>query len=473
MKSPIDEGITAEDLGHVLFMGVGGVGMSGLARLYATRGLAVSGSELHDWPSLPELERLGVTVHREHRPSNLDGIDTVVRSTVHPDDHIEIAEARRRGVRVYHRSEALAAAMTGTSSIVVSGTHGKTTTTGMITDMLAAAGLAPSFVNGGESAADGRSGAHGSGTHFVTEADESDRSFLRYRPHLAILTNIDVDHLNTYGTVDDLVDGFAEFLRGTDTDGHIIVCADDERAAAVGRRLAAEGRTVSTYGTGPEADLRIGEIAIAADGARYTANHHGRDLGEFFVTVPGRHLALNSAAALLTGLLLDIDVERLRAGLAAFTGVRRRFELTGTVAGVRVYDEYAYHPTAMTAAMSTLKTIAAPGRLVVVFQPYRVYRTRDLRAEIAAALGIADKVVVMEVFGPGEELPPGDGGAALCDAIALPDADKRFVPEWSDVPGVVREWAADGDIVVTMGAPPISLMPADIRASLSPGETAA
>ncbi|MGH8877356.1 MAG: Mur ligase domain-containing protein, partial [Stackebrandtia sp.] len=185
MKSPIDEGVTAEDLGHVLFMGVGGVGMSGLARLYATRGLPVSGSELHDWPSLPELERLGVTVHREHVTSNLDGVDTIVRSTVHPEDHIELAEARRRGIRVYHRSEALAAAMTGKKSIAVAGTHGKTTTTAMITDMLVSAGLDPSFVNGGESAADGRSGAHGVGDVFVTEADESDRSFLRYRPYVS------------------------------------------------------------------------------------------------------------------------------------------------------------------------------------------------------------------------------------------------------------------------------------------------
>ncbi|ADD43662.1 UDP-N-acetylmuramate--L-alanine ligase [Stackebrandtia nassauensis] len=471
MKSPIDEGITAEDLGHVLFMGVGGVGMSGLARLYATRGLSVSGSELHEWPSLAELERLGVTVHREHRASNLDGIDTLVRSTVHPDDHLEIAEARRRGIRVYHRSEALAAAMTGKKSIVVSGTHGKTTTTGMITDMLAAAGLNPSFVNGGESAADGRSGAHGSGELFVTEADESDRSFLRYRPFVSILTNIDVDHLNTYGTIEELVEGFAEFLRGTDPSGSIIVCADDERAAAVGKRLAAEGRTVVSYGTDAEADLRIGEITIDASGARYTASYRGRDLGSFFVTVPGRHLALNSAAALLAGLLLDVDVEELRTGLAAFTGVRRRFELTGTVAGVRVYDEYAYHPTAMNAALSTLKTIAEPGRLIVVFQPYRVYRTRDLRTEIAEALALADLAVVMEVFGPGEELADDDGGRPLVEAIPLPPQAKRFVPQWSDVPGAVREWAREGDTVVTMGAPPISLMPADILRELLPPES--
>ncbi|MGH8879194.1 MAG: glutamate ligase domain-containing protein, partial [Stackebrandtia sp.] len=285
----------------------------------------------------------------------------------------------------------------------------------------------------------------------------------------SILTNIDVDHLNTYGTLDDLVAGFAEFLRGTDPDGYNVVCTDDPRAAEVGRHLRAEGRTVRGYGTGPEADLRIGDLVADGTGVRYPAGYDGVDLGSFCVGVPGRHLALNSAAALLAGLLLDIDVDDLRTGLAAFAGVRRRFELTGTVAGVRVYDEYAYHPTAMDAALSTLKGLTGGGRLIVAFQPYRVYRTRDLRTEIAAALGIADRVVVMEVFGPGEERGPGDGGAALCEALPLPAEHKRFVPEWSDVPAAVCDWARPGDIVVTMGAPPVSLMPGDIRAALASG----
>lgn len=467
LTSPIDEGITAEDLGSVLFIGVGGVGLSGLARLYATRGISVTGSELHDWPSLPELERLGVTIHREHKAANLDGIDTVVRSTAHPDDHVELVEARNRGIRIYHRSEALAAAMTGKKSIVVSGTHGKTTTTAMLTEMLAHCGLDPSFVNGGESAADGRSGGHGQGEYFIIEADESDRSFLRYRPDVAILTNIDADHLNNYGSLDDLKDGFAQFLGHVSDSGVIVACADDPNAAEISARLASQGRRVLTYGTSKDADFRLSELDSNQDGVSYRARYNEEDLGRFQLPVPGVHLGLNSAAAVLSGLLLGIKPDDIREGVSAFSGVRRRFELVGTVSDIRVYDEYAYHPTAMTAALSTLKQLATHGRLLVVFQPYRAYRTRDLRAEIAEALAIADQVFVMEVFGPGEELKPGEAGEALCEAIPIDISCKSFIPEWNDVPAAVCATAKPGDVVVTMGAPPVSLMPGELMAALA------
>lgn len=466
MTSPIDEGVVAEDLGHVLFIGVGGVGMSGLARLYATRGIPTSGSELHDWPSLTDLAGLGVRVHREHRPENLEGVDTVVKSTAQPDDHVELVEARRRGLRVYHRSEALAAAMTGKTSVVVAGTHGKTTTTAMITQLLIACGMDPSFVNGGESV-DGKSGGHGSGDLFVIEADESDRSFLRYRPDVAILTNIDADHLNNYGSIEDLAEGFAEFLRVTTSDGVIIVCADDPRAAAVGARMADEGRNVVTYGAADGADLRVTDMVSGNDGVSYRVSRDGSDLGEFRLPVPGAHLGLNSVAAVATALHLGLDIDDIQKGLSGFSGVRRRFELTGTVSGVRVYDEYAYHPTAMTAALTTLKELAGDGRLTVVFQPYRVYRTRDFRAEIAQALSIADQVVVMEIFGPGETIEAGEGGRALLDAVEVAGDRKWFEPEWDRVPVLVKENARAGDVVVTMGAPPISMMPTDIRAALA------
>lgn len=467
LPSPVDDGIRAEDLGSVLFIGVGGVGMNGLARLYATRGLTVSGSELRDWPSLPGLERLGVTLHREHRTSNLDGVDTVVRSTVHPDDHVEIVEARRRGLRVLHRSEALAAAMTGMKSLVVAGTHGKTTTTGMLVDMLAGSGVDPSFVNGGESVVDGRGGNHGDDDLFVVEADESDRSFLRYRPHVSVLTNIDFDHLNTYGSIEGLEDAYAEFLSCTDVDGAIVVCVDDPRARAVGARMQAAGREVITYGTAADADLRLSGLVSDTAGVGYDAEFRGKAIGRFEVPTPGLHLGLNSAAALAVGLYLGFEPAQLRKGLASFGGVRRRFELVGSAAGVRVYDEYAYHPTAMRAALHTMREVAAGGRLIVVFQPLRVYRTRDLRLELAAALSAADELIVMEVFGPGEDLPPGDGGAALCRAVDVEESRKRFVAEAAEVPQAVLELARSGDVVVTMGAPPIAMLPPQILSTLS------
>ncbi|MEV0648670.1 UDP-N-acetylmuramate--L-alanine ligase [Phytomonospora sp. NPDC050363] len=466
MHSPTDDGVTAEDLGRVLFIGIGGVGMSGLARLYATRGLPVGGSELHDWPSLPELAALGVTIHREHAAANLDGVDTVVRSTAIPDSHVEVAEAHRRGVRVMHRSEALAAAMTGRRSVVIAGTHGKTTTTAMTTEILVGAGLDPSYVNGGEASVSGSSGQHGDGDLIVIEADEHDRTFLRYRPHIAIITNVDADHLNNYGDIDNLEAAFAEFGRATDADGLIILCADDERTRRIAETLRSEGRDVATYGTAADATLRIDKVHSTSDGVSYHATYEDAPLGEFFLPVPGAHLGLNSAAALLAALRLGLEPEQVRAGLASFSGVRRRFELRGEAGGARVYDEYAYHPTAMKAALSTLAGIREGGRLIVVFQPYRAYRTRDLRAEIAEALAIADQVVVMEVFGPGEDVPLSEGGVALHAAVALPDEDKVFVPEWDDVPGEVASRVRPGDLVVTMGAPPLSLMPPVILAAL-------
>ncbi|GAB3649915.1 UDP-N-acetylmuramate--L-alanine ligase [Glycomyces tarimensis] len=461
LSSPIDEGITAEDLGRTLFIGVGGVGMNGLTRLYATRGLPVSGSELKDWPSLPELERLGVTLHREHTESNLDGIDTVVRSTAHNDDHLEVAEARRRGIRVYHRSEALAAAMTGRQSIVVTGTHGKTTTTAIVTQMLEHAGGAPSYVNGGEIIG-AFTGAHGDGEHFVAEADESDRSFLRYRPEIGVITNIDLDHLNTYGDMASLTEAFERFCRHTSKDGLLVLCADNEGTAGLAAKFRAEGRSVATYGFADGADIQLGDVELNKDGVDYTVLVHNQVLGRFHLPMPGRHIALNSAAAIAVGLQIGLEPEEIKEGIAAFGGVRRRFEKRGATDGFHVYDEYAYHPTAMTEAIKTLKEVAAPGRLIVVFLPYRVYRTVEMREEIAEALSLADKVVVMEIFGPGEEVPEGEGGEKLTEVIDLPDGDKVFVPEWDEVPAAVRALAEEGDVVVTMGAPPISLMPDDL-----------
>jgi len=462
--------LTAEELGTVHMIGVGGVGMSGLARLLLTRGIAVTGSELREWPSLAGLRALGGVIHMRHEASNLDGVDTVVYSTAIPADHLELVEARRRGLRVLHRSEALAAAMTGRRTIAVAGTHGKTTTTSMATLILQHAGLDPSFFIGGEISEVGSNGHHGTGEYFVAEADEHDRSFLVYRPHVAIITNIDVDHLNTYGDMDGLRAGFLEFARLTAAEGFIVTCADDPYTRVMAETLRAEGRTVYTYGEAEDADLRLTEIVSGAAGVRYLGTLDGVPLGEFSLPTPGRHLGLNSAAAALTALKLGVSAKTVIDALAAFPGVRRRFELKGIVSGVRVYDEYAYHPTSMTAALSTLREVAGQGRLVVVFQPYRVYRTRDLQEEIATALAIADEAIILEVFGPGEVREPGQGGVALTAAIPLPEEAKVFVPSWEDVPAEVVRRARVGDVVVTMGAPPISLMGDELLAALSGGE---
>ena len=458
--------LTAEELGKVHLVGVGGVGMSGLARLLLTRGIALSGSELREWPQLAALKALGGTIYRTHQPSNLDGVDTVVYSTAIPKDHIELVTARERGLRLMHRSEALAATMTGRRSIAVAGTHGKTTTTSMITLILQHAGMDPSFVIGGEISEVGSNAHHGSGEFFVAEADESDRSFLLYNPHVAVVTNIDADHLNTYGDLQGLEDAFVEFCARVEPGGFVVTCADDAGAMRMAVRARAAGADVVTYGTAPDADLQVSEVRSSAHGVRYVAHHDGVPLGEVFLPIPGAHLGLNSAGAVLTALRLGIAAETAIETLATFPGVRRRFEFKGAEAGVRIYDEYAYHPVPITAALHTLREVAGDGRLIVVFQPYRMYRTRDFQAEIAAGLSLADEAIVMEVFGPGEVREPGEGGVALTAAIDLPEDRKVFVPSWEDVPGEVVARVREGDVVVTMGAPPISLMGDELLAAL-------
>ncbi|GIJ25306.1 UDP-N-acetylmuramate--L-alanine ligase [Micromonospora qiuiae] len=459
--------LTAEDLGHIHLIGVGGIGMSGLARLFLTRGLPVSGSELREWPSLAGLRALGGTIHMTHEPANLDGVDTVVYSSAIPADHLEMVEARRRGLRVLHRAEALAAAMTGRRTVAVTGTHGKTTTTSMVTKVLQQAGMDPSFVIGGEISEVGSGGHHGTGEFFVVEADESDRSFLIYRPFVSIITNIEADHLNTYGDLANLEAAFAEFARLTDPAGFIITCADDAGGRWLAATLRAEGRRVYTYGEAADADLRCSEMASSVRGVRYLAHMDGRLLGEFRLPVPGRHMGLNSASAVLAAHLLELPGEAAEAALAAFPGVRRRFERKGVADDVLVYDEYAYHPTAMALALRTLREVAGDGRLIVVFQPYRLYRTRDLLAEMAEALALADELVLLEVFGPGEQRGPGEGSAEVIEAVRLPAERKVFVDSWEDVPVEVARRARPGDVVVTMGAPPISLMGDELLAALT------
>lgn len=457
--------MTAEDLGSVHLIGIGGVGMAGLARLLLTRGVPTSGSELREWPALAALRALGGTVHMAHEASNLDGVDTVVYSTAIPKDHVEMVEARRRGLRVLHRSEALAATMTGRQTIAVAGTHGKTTTTSIMTVILQHAGQDPSFVIGGEMSAAGSNGHHGTGPHFVAEADEHDRSFLIYRPHVAIITNIEGDHLNNWGDLETLKAGFLEF--GTLADGFVVTCADGPGTEELIAGLQAAGKTVYTYGESEGSDLRIFDVTSSTGGVRYRAELHGEPLGEFKLALPGTHMGLNSAATVLTALKLGIDLQKVTEAMESFPGVRRRFERKGIAAGVRVYDEYAYHPTSVKAALRTLREVAGDGRLLVVFQPYRVYRTRDLQAELADGLAVADEVICMEVFGPGETRGPGEGGRALTAAIELPDERKVFVPDWEDVPAEVVRRSRPGDVVVTMGAPPISLMGDELLAALA------
>ena len=440
------------DLGHVHFVGIGGAGMSGIARVLLARGSAVSGSDAKDSRTTAALRAVGATVHVGHAAGHVDGADTVVVSTAIRQDNPELVAARERGLRVLIRAEALAACLVGRRGVAVAGTHGKTTTTSMLTVAVQHCGVDPSFAIGGDLNEAGSNAHHGSGELFVVEADESDGSFLAYRPYAAIVTNVEADHLDHYGDVAAVHRAFDDFVATIDRSGFLVACADDPGSRRLAEHARGLGLDVRTYGTGEDADLRLAALTVSGTTSRYEPVLRGRRLPPVVLAVPGRHLALNSAAALLTGIGLGLPEHMLVEGLAGFSGVRRRMELKGTVAGVRVYDDYAHHPTELVAQLTAAREVTGRGRLVVAFQPHRYSRTLAFAAEFGAALALADQVVVMEVYAAGEDPVPGVTGATVAAAVPLPPERVLFEPSWTAVPGHLAERAEPGDLVLTLGA---------------------
>ena len=440
------------DLGRVHLVGIGGAGMSGIARVLLARGQQVSGSDAKQSRTTVALTALGATVHLGHAASHVEHADTVVVSTAIRQDNPELVAARDRGLRVLLRAEALAALMRGRRGVAVAGTHGKTTTTSMLTVAVQHCGVDPSFAIGGDLNEAASNAHHGSGDLFVVEADESDGSFLVYRPHAAVVTNVEADHLDHYGDAAAVDRAFEEFVLTVDRSGFVVMCADDPGT----RRLATWARDcgidVRTYGTAEDADLRLSELTVSGTTSRYEPVLRGRRLPPVVLAVPGRHLALNSGGALLLGAGLGLDAALLVEGLAGFTGVRRRMELKGVEAGVRVYDDYAHHPTEVRAQLIAAREVAGRGRLVVAFQPHRYSRTLAFADEFGQALGLADEVVAMEVYSAGEDPVPGATGATVADAVPLPAGQVVFEPSWSAVPKLLAERAAAGDLVLTLGA---------------------
>jgi UDP-N-acetylmuramate--alanine ligase len=442
----------SEQLGRVHFVGIGGAGMSGIARVLLARGSTVSGSDAKDSRTVAALRALGATVYIGHEAGQIDQADTVVVSTAIRADNPELIAARAHGLRVLLRAEALAALMAGRQGVAVAGTHGKTTTTSMLTVAIQHCGVDPSFAIGGDLNEAASNAHHGSGSLFVVEADESDGSFLAYRPHAAIVTNVEAEHLDHYADAEAVDRAFAAFVGTVESTGFVVLCADDEGT----RRLAEPARTsgidVRTYGTSLDADLCVRALTVSGTTSRYEPVLRGRRLAPVSLAVPGRHLALNSAAALLMGVGLGLDPARLVEGLGGFTGVRRRMELKGTVMGVRVYDDYAHHPTELTAQLTAAREVVGGGRLVVAFQPHRYSRTLAFAEQFGRALGLADSVVVMEVYAAGEDPVPGATGATVAAAVPLPAGRVRFEPSWTAVPALLAERAGPGDLVLTLGA---------------------
>ncbi|MGD9959611.1 UDP-N-acetylmuramate--L-alanine ligase [Nocardioides sp.] len=455
--------LPAAELGRVHFVGIGGAGLSAIARIMLARGLTVSGSDQNDSPTLEALRALGARVFLGHDAAHIHDIDTVVVSTAVREDNPEYVEAMRQGLRILPRSAALASVMAGRRTIAVAGTHGKTTTTSLLTVALQAAGLDPTYAIGGELTSTGTNADEGSGDLFVAEADESDGAFLVYSPFAAIVTNIDADHLDQWGTEEAYRAAFSDFLDRLDPAGFLVVWADAASTRDLAEQSRARGMRTITYGESPDADLQ--PINLDTEGGRslFTVVGHG----EVSLQIPGRHYVHNALAALAVGLELGASFDDLAAGLAAFTGTRRRMELKGEVGAVRVYDSYAHHPSEISGDLQAARSLAGQGRVLVAFQPHLVSRTRIFGVEMGQALGAADAVVVLDVYLAREEADPAVTGELVADAVGLPAPQVRFEPDFDAVPQVLADWARPGDLVLTLGAGTVTALGPRVLAALS------
>jgi UDP-N-acetylmuramate--alanine ligase len=455
MKVPVPERLPAADeLGAVHFVGIGGAGLSGIARIMLARGVPVSGSDGADSPTLDALRALGAVVHVGHDAAHVRGADTVVVSTAVREDNTEYAEAVRLGLRVLPRSAALASLMTGRRVLAVAGTHGKTTTTSLLTVALQAAGADPTYAIGGDLTATGVNAAEGSGDLFVAEADESDGAFLVYRPHAAIVTNVEADHLDHWGTDAEYRAGFDEFVATLDPEGLLVCCVDDAGAASLADLAAASGapREVVRVGEAATSEVRAVGVVLAGATSTFDVEDRGTPLGRVTLQIPGRHYVVDALAALALGLRLGFPFAELRAGLESFTGTRRRMERKGTAGGVTVYDSYAHHPAEIAGDLVAARAVAAGGRVIVAFQPHLVSRTRHFGDAMGQALGAADEVIVCGVYLAREDPDPAVTGARVAAAVPLPEAQVQFVEDLADLPRELVARARPGDLVLTLGA---------------------
>ncbi len=452
--TPVDA-VPVSELGKVHFTAIGGAGMSGIARIMLARGITVSGSDSADSALLGELAAAGARVSVGHAAHQLGDADTLVVSTAIRPDNPELAEAQRRGLRVLHRAAALASLMLDHQSITVAGTHGKTTTTSMITTVLLHSGALPSYVIGGILAETGVGAALGHGRAFVAEADESDGSFLMFTPDAAVVTSVEADHLDNYGTLAAVEAAFAAFAGQIAAGGLLLSCADDRGARALTGAVR-PGVTALTYGTARDASYRI--TGIQPRGMRtaltITGGHDtelaGADPVQLEIAVPGRHNALNATAAFALTVQLGVPAADAARGLAAYRGARRRMELKGEADGVQVIDSYAHHPTELAADLAAARDLAAGGRVIAIFQPHLFSRTRLFAPDFGAALGAADEVLVLDVYAAREDPEPGVTGKLISDAV--PGGGAMFLPDRSAVPAAAVSLAKPGDLVLTMGA---------------------
>lgn len=438
------------DSKRVHFIGIGGAGMSGLARIMASHGISVSGSDLKESSVLTALQAIGIHASVGHNADNVVGADYVVFSTAIDSENPELVAAKNLHIPQISRAQALAILMSESKSVAVAGTHGKTTTTSMLTVAIQNCGEDPSFAIGGILKASGSNAHRGTGEFFIAEADESDGSFIEYHPYGAIVTNIEHDHVDFFKTPESVFEVFQEFASTIAPDGFLVYCADDSGAKALGIQVSS-CQTIS-YGIVDDADLRVDQIELHPGSSRARVLWKGRSIGELELQVPGHHNVLNAAAALAAGMILGLPAAALIAGLATFRGTSRRFEFKGQVQGVRVIDDYGHHPTEIDATLSAAKRYATDGRVLVVFQPHRYSRTQAFTKEFAQMLDHADRSWILEVYGSNEKQIPGVSGASIAQLMEKGIYEPNFMKVVSEVVETVRP----GDVIITLGAGDVS-----------------
>lgn len=456
----------ANELGHVFFVGIGGAGLSAIARLMHESGITVSGSDAADTKVVASLRAEGMTCFVGHDASHLAGVDTVIASTAVREDNPEIVEALRLGLRLWPRSAGLQSVLTGHRTIAVAGTHGKTTTTAMLASALKMAGASPSFAIGAEVQGLGTNARLGRGEFFIAEADESDGAFLVYTPAGAIVTNVDADHLDNYGTVEAYDAAFAEFV--THVDEFLVLCADDPGAAALAEDARARGLHVILAGFGDNAGLRGIDLTINGSHTSFTVMQHRKELGRVELQVPGKHYAQDALLALGAGLSAGFDFDPLAAGLGEHQGARRRMEFLGNAAGVRVYDSYAHHPTEIRGDIAAARGIAGDSRLVVAFQPHLVSRTRIYGQAMGAELSAADLVVVADIYLAREDPDPAVTTRLIIDSVSGPRAVDGGPVGGLDV--VLFPLLEPGDVLLTLGAGDITTVGPKVLTRLAAGK---
>jgi UDP-N-acetylmuramate--alanine ligase len=430
------------------FVGVGGIGMSGIAEVLLNLGYAVSGSDLKESETTRRLAALGGRIARGHAAGNVEDVDVVVTSSAVRRDNPEVAEALRRKIPVIMRAEMLAELMRLKYGVAIAGSHGKTTTTSMAAHLLAIAGMDPTAVVGGKVNGFGSNAKLGKGDYMVVEADESDGSFLRIPPTIAIVTNIDPEHLDHWGTEAALRKGFVDFVNRVPFYGLAILCIDHPTVQSL---LPDVEKRVATYGESHQADYRADRIAVSGHSARFDAFRRDEPLGTFEVAMVGRHNALNALAVIALGDEMGIPADVTRRALATFEGVQRRFTVRGEAGGVTVVDDYGHHPAEVKATLQGARE-GFQRRVVCLFQPHRYTRTRDLMADFAKAFNDADVLLLTDIYAAGEEPIPGASADALANAIrACGHKDVTLVPR-ADLARVARERVRPGDLVLTLGA---------------------